>query len=127
MPNRAQRRKAIKRDPNRGASMEQVQRRWYKNGIGPMDLDAEFKNGFNQGFEQGSHGVIATAYAAMCLALQDAGWEREQIKNTLVKVDDYICNSLTSLEIRDQVFERLGLKLDFKEAFAEDRIQEAEE
>lgn len=125
MPNRAQRRKTIKRDPNRGATMEQIQRRWYKQGIGPKDLESEFKNGFNQGFEQGSHGITATCYAAFCLALQDIGFSREQIKNTLRAADDYICNSLTSLEIRDEVFKRLGLTLDFKEAFSEDRVREA--
>lgn len=127
MANRAQRRaaaKKIKRPPWQGKTLEQKQAALWKNGITARDVEKEFKNGFQQGYEQGSHGVIETCYAAFCLALQDElKFDGAQCKKMLLKVDDYICNSLTSLEIRDEVFERLGLTLNFKEAFPEDRIQ----
>jgi hypothetical protein len=90
-------------------------------------MEQEFKNGFNQGFKEGSSGVIETCYAGFCLALQDKfRFGRKRVLRALLAADDYVCNSISSIEIREDVFRRLGLELHFKEAFPEDRITEVE-
>lgn len=130
MPNRAERRKQakIKRPVYKGKTIDDIRDHWYKNGIGAKDLDDAFKDGFNQGFEQGSHGVVATCYAAFALAMRDElNLERDDIKRVLRRGDEHVCYTLSSLEIRDKVLDEIGLSLDFKEAFPEDRIQDNED
>lgn len=133
MPNRQQRRKAqkqqkkIKRPTFTKLTLEEREEQLFKNGITIKDLEQEFKNGFESGYEQGSHGVMETCYAAFCLALREvAGFDKNKILEVLYSADGHVARTLTSLEIRDQVLDEVGIELHFKEAFTEDRITEKE-
>lgn len=105
-------------------------RRMVRHGITPQDLQAADKRGFENGFEAGKIYVLKDTYAAAAMAYQDVCRERgidcdrERVRALLVRMDDYICNALTSEEIIDDAWRKVGLHLEFSEAFPEDRIQE---
>lgn len=122
--NRAQRRAKHKATPRylRETTDERI-RRLCKNGITPQDLKKEWDEGYSAGFRDAAPCVIKTAYAAICLALQDLhGYGRKRCADVLREVDNYIVNSLTSAEAIEEVFDRIGLYINFDEPF--ERIEE---
>lgn len=85
-----------------------------KNGITPQDLEKEFERGRLDGFKTAAEPMLKTCYAAICLALNDVhGFGAKRCFDVLVAVDDYVANSLTSAEAIEEVFDRMGLELDF--------------
>ena len=97
-----------------------------KNGITVDDLEDNYKKGFGAGFKAASEPVVKTCYAAMCLAVNELhGFGTKRCKDLLNLVDSKIMYSLTSMEIVDEVWQKLGLHLDFAEVVGE-RIEEDE-
>ena len=85
-----------------------------KNGITIADLEKEYEVGFEAGFNAASPSVIKTIYAAVALAANDLhGFGKKRIQALLRAVDDYVVDSLTSEEIINEVWNKIGLKLDF--------------
>ena len=98
-----------------------------RHGITPEDLEKADYSGYMRGFENGKLFVLRDCYAAAALAYRDMTGvsEKEVICSFLQKLDHYVTYTLTSEEIIDKVSLELGIVMDFKEAFPEDRITEA--
>lgn len=113
MANRADRRKRPQR-----VSLPQSQERliagMYKNGITDKDLKAEWYKGVEAGRAEG----IYSCYAAAILAAQDElGLEGECLMRLIKRLDEHVCNTLSSKEAIDEVFEKTGIRLTFTDPF----------
>ena len=118
--NRAQRRKQEKLNRSKKIpaykkmTKEQRIAELVKNGITADDLDREWEAGYKEGFNQASPSIVKTIYAAIALAANNVyGFGRKRTKRLLKAVDDLVVDSLTSAEIVEEVWNKIGLKLDF--------------
>lgn len=94
-----------------------------KNGITPEDLKAEYQKGYEEGFRVSGDLVLRSCFAATCLALNDLHkFGQGRCADVLRAIDKHMTQTLTSEEIINEVYDRMKLKLDFKDPF--DRIQE---
>lgn len=109
MANRADRRK--KPQPvSLPKSQEKLLQRWYKNGITEKDVE----KAHYEGIEVGRDSAIRTCYAAVCLAARDAlGLDKKTAYKLLCAMDDHVCNTLSSLEAIDKVFEEMDIEIRF--------------
>ena len=140
MSNRAQRRADARREQKENAElrmsgyfkakskieavkqkkMDELQR----NGITLADLQANYDKGFHDGFKKAAEPIVRGCYAGVCLALNDLyGFGHKRCADVLNALDQHITMTLSSVEAIDEVWNRMGLKLDFKDPF--ERIQEA--
>ena len=123
-------RKKIRRPQPRVDRDEQDARRMVRHGITPNDLEAAGKRGFDAGASAGREWMLKCSYAAAAIAYMDACAERgvpcekAHVRALLTRMDDLICNTLTADEIIEEAWNRVGLHIEFSEAFPEDRIQE---
>ena len=98
-----------------------------KNGITIKDLEENYNKGYEAGFAVASGPVIKTCYAAVCLALNELhGFGMKRCKDVLNLVDEKILLSLTSMETIEEVWQKIGLQIDFNEVVS-DRITERED
>ena len=98
-----------------------------KNGITIKDLEENYNKGYEAGFSVASGPVIKTCYAAVCLALNELhGFGMKRCKDVLNLVDEKILFSLTSMEAIEEVWQKIGLQIDFNEVVS-DRITERED
>ena len=124
--NREQRRKAKKRAPRktpayRRMTIEERKDALVKNGITPKDLEEQYARGRDDGIET----TFKTVYAAACLVLHELeGYGAKRCKRFLQRLDDTVINAFTSAETIDEVWQKIGLELEFHESF--DRIQEVD-
>ena len=86
---------------------------------------------YHKGYKDAWHAACAFAmkscYAAACLALHDIeGYSTVRNTRFLRLMDDYIVNALTSEEIMDEALDKAGVRINFREAFSEDRVTEVE-
>ena len=84
---------------------------------------------YKQGYEEGWHAALTfamkTCYAASVLALHDLeGYGMTRNARFLRAMDEYVTTALTSEDIIDEALEKAGVKISFRDTFAEDRIQE---
>ena len=127
MSNRAQRRAAAKATPRykRGLTKEDKIKKLYKNGITADDLQKSYTDGYREGQKDGVNYSLKTCYAAFILAMRkELGFGRERCKKLIRCADEIVCNALTSEETIEQVWNEIGLHLEFEEPF--ERVQEAE-
>lgn len=125
--NRAQRRAEARRQERLPswlpARKEERVKRLMQQGISPQDLVSEYEKGFKEGFTQASIPMVKSCYAAICLALHDLyGFGSKRCMNVLNCVDDKLISTLTSTDAIDEVWEKIGLEINFSEPF--DRIEE---
>lgn len=118
--NRAQRRRQEKQNrskkipSHKRMTKEQKMEALVKNGITIADLEREWNDGYEQGFKEASPGVIKTIYAAIALAAkEELKFGIKRTKKLLEAIDNHVCDTLTSAEIIEEVWEKIGLKLDF--------------
>ena len=98
-----------------------------KNGITIKDLEENYNKGYEAGFAVASGPVIKTCYAAVCLALNELhGFGMKRCKDVLNLVDEKILFSITSMETIEEVWQKIGLQIDFNEVVS-DRITERED
>lgn len=122
--NRQQRRAQQKAVPGylRGSKEDKI-KALLKNGITPQDLEQEYRKGFEAGFKAAAPATFKAIYAAVCLALHDLhGFGRKRCAQVLTTVDGHVLETLTSEELIDDVWSKIGLQLAFNEPF--DRIEE---
>ena len=101
------------------AAMDKLQR----NGITVEDLKANYDKGWQEGFKEAADPVIRGCYGAICLALNDLhGFGQKRCAAILNAVDEHLTYTLSSVEAIDEVYKRIGLKIEFKEPF--DRVRE---
>lgn len=124
--NRQQRRAQNKKTPGyQRMTKEQIVSSLVKNGITPEDLEREYNNGYKAGFEAGSIQPVKCIYAAVCLALNKLhGFGKSRCRDVLLEIDKNVLYTLTSGEIIDEVWSKIGLKIDFDDPL--DRITEGE-
>ena len=80
------------------------------------------KEARNQAVEYCFHSI----YAAVLLAAQEVyGFGHKRAWRLLKRADEIICTTLDSEEIIREVWERMGLEINFREGI--DRIREVEE
>ncbi len=105
----------------------EIVQRIQRNGITMDDLKENYDIGYKAGFENATGPVIKTCYAAICLALHELyGFGVERCRDVLNLVDQKILYSLTSAEAIEEVWEKIGLQIDFNEILG-DRVTEVEE
>lgn len=96
-----------------------------KNGITPKDLEQEYNKGFEVGFKAAGDSVLRSCYAAVCLALNDLHkFGSGRCAAVLRATEKHMLETLHSQDAIDEVYKRMKLRVDFKEAF--DRIIELE-
>lgn len=92
-----------------------------KNGITVEDL----KQAKNEGYQLGVESAIGTAYAGFALALEEKHrFDRQTIIDTLRCADEKIVFALSSWDLIQEVYDRIGFQIDFKDP--EGRVQEVE-
>lgn len=102
--------------------MDELQR----NGITLADLQANYDKGYHDGFKKAAEPIVRGCYAGVCLALNDLyGFGHKRCADVLNALDQHITMTLSSVEAIDEVWERMGLKLDFNDPFT--RVQEVEQ
>lgn len=127
--NRAQRRAKAKSTPayRRGMTAEDMRKAFVKNGITPEDLQQNYEIGLSEGRTEGIEFAIKTVYAASALALNEiAGWGHKRCARFMRRMDEIVTTTITSDDVIEDVFEKCGLRIDFREALSEDRITERE-
>lgn len=111
MSNRSRRRAERKQAPKwEKMTKNQLMTRLTKNGITVKELEANYYLGQKAGIE----GTYKICFAAVCLALNDLhGFGGKRCDRVLNKMQRYIIDSLSTAEAIEDVFERMGLSLDF--------------
>lgn len=125
--NRAQRRAKAKATPayRRNMTAEDMRKAFIKNGITPEDLQHNYELGLSDGRNEGIEFTIKTVYAASALALNEiAGYGHKRVTRFMRRMDEIVTTAITSDEVIDEVFEKFGLCINFREALSEDRIAE---
>ena len=96
-----------------------------QNGITPEDLKKNYDIGYSDGYRSAGEEIIKSCYAAVCATLEELhGFKRKRCLEILNAVDKRILYTLNSQEAIDEVYDRIGLKLNFKDPFY--RVQEVE-
>ena len=93
------------------------------NGITVEHLKKNYEKGHADGFKDASDCIVKGCYAAVCLALNDLyGFGKKRCCDVLNAIDNHMAMTLVSEEAIEEVWQRMGLMIDFKEPF--DRIFE---
>lgn len=123
MSNRASRRAENKKKSRyQRMTPEQKQIAMMKNGISANDLQEAYNKGYNEGVRRASDYCLKDAYAGFLLAAHEVfGFGRDRCRRLLYAADDRVVNSLASDEAIDEVFEKVGVSINF---FDPDRITE---
>ena len=111
MANRHKRRQQWKQTPKwEKMNQDQLMRCLSKNGITLKDLERNY----NMGLHAWIDNAYQMCFAAICLALNDLhGFGRVRCQKILHRTQRYIIDTLTTADAVHEVFERMGMKLDF--------------
>ena len=111
--NRQQRRAQKKATPGyKKPGPEEMIRRICQNGITPEDLEKEFYRGYESGRTDVGPQMSRMCFAAACLALHDLhGFGKHRCAEVLNAMNQYCLTALTSDELIEEVFEKMGLRL----------------
>ena len=115
MSNRAQRR-ADKKKLNRYQRMtpEQQHTAMIRNGITPKDLQEAYDKGYAEGVKRATDISMNDTYAGFLMAAHEVfGFGRERCKRLLYAADERITNSLSSDEAIKEVFDMVGVAINF--------------
>lgn len=94
-----------------------------KNGITLEDLHKAEDESYLRGVKAGKEGTIRTCFAAICLALHEQhGFGKERCSKVLNDVYERICYALTSQEAIQEVYDTIGLQLDFGNDITQDAV-----
>lgn len=124
MSNRADRRAKKKQQPrwNKRFTSDQRINAMCKNGITPQDVDNAYQRGYKEAITNVSDYCMKDCYAAFLLAAHEVfGFGHDRCLRLLRAADDRIVNSLSSDESIQEVFDKLGVSINF---YDPDRITE---
>lgn len=124
MSNRADRRAKKKQQPrwNKRFTSDQRINAMCKNGITPQDMDNAYQRGYKEAITNVSDYCMKDCYAAFLLAAHEVfGFGHDRCLRLLRAADDRIVNSLSSDESIQEVFDKLGVSINF---YDPDRITE---
>lgn len=98
-----------------------------RNGITLEDLKNAEIEGRNDGYRVGKEETLIICYAAFMLAMNElCGFDGDKCREILNLADEKITYTLTSAEAIKEVYDRLGVTLNFAEELPGDRVQEKE-
>ena len=106
--------------------MEDIEafKRINKNGITLDDVKDAEEKAYRTGVRTGIDNTMRTCYAAICLALHELyGFGKERCSRVLNLTDEKITMALTSEEAIQEVYDSIGLEINFKDVPGE-RVQE---
>ena len=86
----------------------------FRNGITAENLKKEFQRGFSAGWTDGRERLYKEVFAAVCLVMQDTH-SMEEIADFLYAVDARTQISIDADEDLDEVLEKVGINLSFKD------------
>ena len=96
-----------------------------RNGITVEDMKRAEERAYADGVNVGIENTMRTCYAAICMALKDLhGFGSDECKDVLNCVDERITMSLTSEEAIREVWDEMGLAIEFKNSMPGERVQE---
>lgn len=99
-----------------------------KNGITIEDLKKAEDQGRTDGYKVGKEETLIICYASFILALNELhGFDSEQCMELLNAVDEKVTYTLTSADAIQEVYDTMGLTLNFEETMPGERIQEKED
>jgi hypothetical protein len=113
--NRKQRRAAARQQTvSLPKSQEKLIAGMYKNGITDKDLKAEWYKGVEAGRAEG----IYSCYAATILAAKDEfKFGKKRLMRLIRRLDQHVCDTLSSKEAIDNVYEKTGIRITFANPF----------
>lgn len=86
-------------------------------------VQAAYNMGYNEGSSHAVRYTIKDCYAAALLAMKKLGnYGHNGGLKLMQTMDDIIVNRLTTEELIDEVFDQMGIRINFRECF--DRIEE---
>lgn len=100
-------------------------RRMCQNGITLEDLIQTDREARQVGYNEGKTETLTMCYAAFLLALKEVcGFEPDRCMEILNAADEKVTYTLSSADAIKEVYDEMGLKLNFAEALPGERIQE---
>ena len=100
-------------------------RRIERNGITLSDLRKAEDDAYHKGVQEGIDSALRSAYAAICMALHELhGFGKQRCRDVLNLTDEKITMALTSEDIINEVWDEIGLKIQFREQIPGERIEE---
>lgn len=85
----------------------------FRNGITEKDLKEEFQKGYGAGWSDGRERLYKEVFAAICLVMEE-DFDNDVIIDLLHAVDSRVKLSIDVNEDLDEVLERVGVELHFK-------------
>ena len=86
-------------------------------------VQAAYKKGWNDGAQHGVRFTIKDCYAAALLAMNRLGnYGHNGGMKLMSMMDEIVVNRLTTEDLIDEVFEKMGIRINFRESF--DRVEE---
>ena len=99
-----------------------------KNGITLEDLKNAEDQGRSDGFRAGREETLIIAYASFLLALhEECGFDADRCRDILNIADEKITYTLTSEDAIREVYDTMGLTLNFAAEMPGERIQDKED
>ena len=103
------------------AAFERINR----NGITLEDMKNAEDQGRQDGFRAGREETLIICYASFILAMHELyDFDVDQCMNALNLADEKITYTLTSADAIREVYDEMGLTLNFAEAIPGERVQE---
>ena len=91
----------------------------------PGGFGEGISKGFQEGYKLASVQMLETCYAALCLGAQDAfRFAQKRCLRLLTATDQHVMRMLGQKELIREVYERMGLRINFEDPF--DRIETTE-
>jgi hypothetical protein len=82
-----------------------------RNGIQEKDLDAAYKNGYEEGYKYASSAFFKLMYAAIAKELHTAGNSKDDIIDFLVAVDHRVAVMFDADEEIEDVYRLIGVRM----------------
>ena len=96
-----------------------------RNGITIEDLKKAEDQGRSDGYRVGKEETLIICYASFILAMHELhGFDADQCREVLNLADEKVTYTLTSAEAIREVYEEMGLALNFSEEMPGERVQE---
>lgn len=86
-----------------------------RNGITVDDLKQNYDEGFTEGHKQGCEVTFETIFAAVCLALNELhGFGGTRCRRVLNAVHEKVYYCISRKDIIQEVYDRMGLEINFR-------------
>lgn len=122
MANRADRRRMMREKIGKSESLlreySQAERieRLMQQGISQVDLENQYREGYEAGFREAGMEILTACYAACALGLHEAyRFGQTRLIRAINAMDEHVATMITSGDLKQEVMDRLGLEIDFTE------------